>query len=63
MTVKKTIERATMAVPIRKIMIRNMYMKKLVYFGSPDDIPSQLLNKEVQCYLYNPTRQLFIMKI
>lgn len=63
MTVKKTIEAASAAVSIRRIMIRNMYMKKLVFFGASNEIPSQLLNKEVQCYLYNPTRQLFIMKI
>jgi len=63
MTVKKTLEAANAAVHIRRVMIRNMYMKKLVFFGASNEIPPQLLNKEVQCYLYNPTRQLFIMKI
>ena len=63
MTVKKTIEAANAAVHIRRIMIRNTHMKKLIFFGAPNEIPSYLLNKEVECYLYNPTRQLFIMKI
>lgn len=63
MTIKKTLEVANTAAHIRRVMIRNMYMKKLVFFGAPNEIPPQLLNKEVQCYLYNPTRQLFIMKI
>ena len=63
MTVRKTLEAANAAVHIHRVMIRNMHMKKLVFFGASNEIPLQLLNKEVQCYLYNPTRQLFIMKI
>lgn len=63
MTIKQAIERARATISIRNVMIRNAHIKKLIYFGSPNEMPSQLLNKEIECYLYNPTRQLFIIKI
>lgn len=63
MTVNKIIERASNNVNVRNILIRNAHIKTLLYFGSPAEIPSQLVNKEVNSYLYNPSRQLLILKV
>lgn len=63
MTVNKIIERASNSVDIRNILIRNAHIKTLLYFGPSDTIPPQLKNKKVNAYLYNPTRQLLILKI
>lgn len=63
MKVKEIIARAQQHVAIKNVLIRNANMKTLLYFGPIDTIPTQLLNKEVTCYLYNLSRELFILKI
>ena len=63
MTVKQTLIRAKNNVTIKNVLIRNAHLKTLLYFGSINEIPSQLANKEVTCYLYNASRKLFILKI
>lgn len=63
MKVNQIIARAKNSIAIKNVLIRNTNMKTLLYFGSADEIPSQLVNKEVVCYLYNPSRKLFILKI
>ena len=63
MTVNKTIERASNSVNVRNVLIRNAHIKTLLYFGPPVEIPSLLANKEVNSYLYNPSRQLLILKV
>jgi hypothetical protein len=63
MKVNQIIARAKNSISIKNVLIRNANMKTLLYFGSTDKIPSQLVNKEVTCYLYNPSRELFILKI
>lgn len=63
MMVNKTIERASNNVNVRNVLIRNAHIKTLLYFGSPTEIPPQLANKEVNSYLYNPSRQLLILKV
>lgn len=63
MKVKDIVARAQQHVAIKNVLIRNANMKTLLYFGPINTIPTQLLNKEVTCYLYNPSRELFILKI
>ncbi len=63
MKVNQIIARAKNSISIKNVLIRNANMKTLLYFGPADKIPSQLINKEVICYLYNPSRELFILKI
>lgn len=63
MTVNQTIERAKKHVSINNVLIRNAYVKTLLYFGAPDMMPPQLANKEVECYLYSATRKLLILKV
>lgn len=63
MKVNQIIARAENSISIKNVLIRNANMKTLLYFGSTNEIPSQLANKEVTCYLYNPSRELFILKI
>ena len=63
MKVKDIIARAQQHVSIKNVLIRNVNMKTLLYFGPISTIPAQFLNKEVTCYLYNSLRQLFILKI
>ena len=63
MKVNQIIARAKNSISIKNVLIRNANMKTLLYFGPTDEIPSQLVNKEVTCYLYNPSRKLFILKI
>ena len=63
MKVKDIVTRAQQHISIKNILIRNVNIKNLLYFGSIDTIPAQLLNKEVTCYLYNSSRELFILKI
>lgn len=63
MKVNQIVARAKNSISIKNVLIRNVNMKTLLYFGSADKIPSQLVNKEVTCYLYNPSRELFILKI
>lgn len=63
MNVNQILARAKNNISIKNVLIRNDNMKTLLYFGSADEIPSQLINKEVTCYLYNSSRRLFILKI
>ena len=63
MKVKDVIIRAQQHISIKNVLIRNVNIKNLLYFGSIENIPNQLLNKEVNCYLYNSSRKLFILKI
>lgn len=63
MKVKDIVARAQQHVSIKNVLIRNANMKTLLYFGPISTIPTQLLNKEVTCYLYNLSRELFILKI
>lgn len=63
MKVKDVIARAQQHISIKNVLIRNVNIKNLLYFGSISNIPNQLLNKEVVCYLYNPSRKLFILKV
>lgn len=63
MKVKDVIARAQQHISIKNVLIRNVNIKNLLYFGSIENIPNQLLNKEVTCYLYNSSRELFILKI
>lgn len=63
MKVKDVITRARQHISIKNVLIRNVHIKNLLYFGSIENIPNQLLNKEVTCYLYNSSRKLFILKI
>ena len=63
MKVNQVIARAKNHISIKNVLIRNANMKTLLYFGPIEEIPSQLLNKEVTCYLYNASRALFILKI
>lgn len=63
MKVNQIIARAKNNISIKNVLIRNANMRTLLYFGSIDEIPPKLINKEVTCYLYNPSRQLFILKI
>ena len=63
MKVKDVITRAQQHISIKNVLIRNVNIKNILYFGPIENIPNQLLNKEVICYLYNPSRELFILKI
>ena len=63
MKVNDVITRAQQHISIKNVLIRNANIKSLLYFGPIKNIPNQLLNKEVICYLYNPSRELFILKI
>ena len=63
MKVKDAITRAQQHVSIKNVLIRNVNIKNLLYFGPIENIPAQLLNKEVTYYLYNSSRELFILKI
>lgn len=63
MKVKDVIARAQQHISIKNVLIRNTNMKTLLYFGPINTIPTQFLNKEVTCYLYNSSRELFILKI
>lgn len=63
MKVKDIVTRAQHHISIKNVLIRNMNMKTLLYFGPINAIPTQFLNKEVTCYLYNSSRELFILKI
>lgn len=63
MKVKDVIARAQQHIFIKNILIRNINIKNLLYFGPIENIPTQFLNKEVTCYLYNSSRKLFILKI
>ena len=63
MKVKDIVIRAQQHISIKNVLIRNANMKTLLYFGLVNAIPAQFLNKEVTCYLYNSSRELFILKI
>lgn len=63
MKVKDIVARAQQHISIKNVLIRNANMKTLLYFGPINTIPTQFLNKEVNCYLYNASRELFILKI
>jgi hypothetical protein len=63
MKVKDVIARAQKHISIKNVLIKNVNMETLLYFGPISTIPTQFLNKEVTCYLYNASRELFILKI
>lgn len=63
MNVNTTINAAKSHVFVRCVILRNPYYKRLLYIGSPADVPAELLNKNVTSHLYDPNKQRLILRV
>ena len=63
MDVINTVNAAKKHVFIRCVVLRNPYFKRVLFVGSPADLPPQLCNKHVTSHLYDPNKQRLILRV
>lgn len=63
MTVKSTIAAAQQKIYVRCVILRNPFIKTLLYIGTPANMPPQLYNKNVISRLYDPNKQRLILRV
>ena len=63
MTVKNIIDRAKSQVEIKTVIIWNPNISRALFVGSVENIPKQLINKNVISYCYSGTKCRFIIRV
>lgn len=63
MNVFDTLNNASRRVFIRCVIIRHPDISKVLYIGSPQSIPNNLLNRITTSHLYDAKKERLIMRV
>lgn len=63
MRVTKLLQAAQLTVTINKVIIWNPHISKVLFFGTINDIPKTLYNKEVKAYFYHKEKTRMIIRV
>jgi len=63
MNVFDTLNNASRRVSIRCVIIRHPDVSKILYVGSPQTIPNNLLNRIMVSHLYDAKKERLIMRV